>query len=181
MTDHATFIVFHEVLQQDQKSYEHWLKKIIRAAADFDGHLGVNIIQPAPGGRRYSIAVKFASSSDALLWQYSDTRKALLKDVQHLLAHDEQIAISTGIDNWFTTDSPAAQRPKRYKQWILTTMVIWMLTMIIPQTLQPLIEFAPILGLFGIRHFLTAAIIVGLVIYLIMPRLSKSLTRWLHN
>lgn len=181
MANHATFIVYHEVLPQNQKSYEHWLKDIIQAAAGFSGHLGVNIIQPAPGGHRYSIAVKFASSDEALAWQHSAIRKTLLEDVQDILARDEQIAISTGIDNWFITDSPVTQPPKRYKQWMLTTLVIWVLTMLVPLALQPLLNLVPFAGLFGVRHLLTAAIIVGLVIYLIMPRLSRLLTRWLHH
>lgn len=177
----STLIVYHDILPPFQKRYEEWLNTIIKAAAKFPGHVGVTIVKPPVGGTRYSIAVKFTADEHAMNWQRSTTREGLLKEAKPYMACEERVAIATGIDNWFQIDAPAQFQPKRYKQWLLTTLVIWTLTMLVPAILEPLFTLLPVLDTFGIRHFITAAIIVGLVIYLIMPRVSKALSTWLQK
>lgn len=181
MANNATFIVYHRIPVGHQESYESWLRKIIDEAARFRGHLGVNTVQPAPGGEHYSIAVKFSSDEDALAWKHSDNRKVLLEEAQPFLAEPERVAVSTGIDNWFQPDSPTPFQPKRYKQWLLTTLVIWVLTMLIPEILNYVVTVMPILNVYGIRHLLTAGATVGLVVYVIMPPLSRALSYWLQR
>ena len=80
---------------------------------------------------------------------------------------------------WFQPINPHQPTPIRWKQWALTTLVIWGLTLTVPPILAYLFAAIPVLGFWGVRHGVTAGVIVGLVIYVVMPRLAKILSAWL--
>lgn len=178
----VSVLISHQVRQDAMASYEHWLAEIIAAASRFPGHQGVNILKPVGGHNRYEIAVRFAGQAEAEAWLQSDIRRALIEEAGGYLAIPENIEISSGIDNWFQPLNPPARQPTRWKQWLLTTLVIWLLTLLVPPALSLLLfEPVPLLGLWGIRHAITAAIIVALVIYVVMPRLVRRVSGWLFR
>ena len=177
----ASILIHHQVDPNQQARYESWLATIIEVAAGFPGHQGVTILKPNQGLQRYEIAVRFASEADAKHWLASDERQQLIGKVASLLQLPENVQISSGIDHWFQPLNSPAPHPVRWKQWLLTTLVICLLTMLIPPLLQLLFDAMPLLGLWGIRHLLSAGIIVGLVVYLVMPRLVPLLAGWLFK
>jgi len=105
----------------------------------------------------------------------------LLADIRPELESDEQVEIHSGIDYWFTPPTPTSKQPTRWKQWLITTAVIWPLTMLVPYVLSPLFRLVPALDTWGIRHGLVAATIVGLVVYVIMPRVVRMVSKWLFH
>jgi uncharacterized protein len=50
-----------------------------------------------------------------------------------------------------------------------------------PWALQPLFRTAPALGLPVVSNFIIAAIIVGLMIYVVMPRYTRLMASWLYR
>ena len=40
----VTFIITHKILAGKEAEYEVWLKEIVNACKQYEGHLGVNII-----------------------------------------------------------------------------------------------------------------------------------------
>lgn len=188
MTEHkppasngVSVLIKHRIRQDAMEWYEHWLARTIDAAAQFPGHQGVNILKPVGGHTQYDIAVRFSSQAEAQAWLGSRERATLIAQVREHLELPENVEISTGIDNWFQPLNPSVKQPTRWKQWLLTTLVIWVLTMLVPPVLAPLFSQVPLLGLWGVRHAITAAIIVALVIYLIMPRLVRRVSGWLFR
>ncbi|MCH8537873.1 MAG: antibiotic biosynthesis monooxygenase [Alkalimonas sp.] len=177
----ASILIHHQVLADAMADYENWLTEIIQAAAGFAGHQGVTILKPAAGQQQYEIAVRFSSETDAKSWLESEVRQQLIAKVAPLLQLPENVLISTGIDHWFQPLNSDAPHPVRWKQWLLTTLVICVLTMLVPPVLQQLFTLVPVLGVWGLRHLLSAAVIVGLVVYLIMPRLVPLLASWLFR
>ena len=176
-----SIIIRHTVLPQRRDIYETWLKQIIAAAAEFPGHQGVHIVRPAEGNDTFEIAVRFSSNADAEAWLSSDIRKELVSSIVSALASDEQVEISSGIDFWFTPPTSKAKQPTRWKQWLITTAVIWPLTIIVPAIYQPLFSIIPELSMWGIRHGIVAATVVALVVYLIMPRVVRLVAAWLFR
>lgn len=69
----------------------------------------------------------------------------------------------------------------RWKQWLITTAVIWPLTILVPLLWWPLFQVAPVLETWGLRHGLVAATIVALVVYVVMPRVVRRVSPWLHH
>jgi antibiotic biosynthesis monooxygenase (ABM) superfamily enzyme len=174
------FFVIHHRLKKGEdkrKQYESWLKKIVPKAASFPGHLGVQIVRPPEGHNEYLIVVRFASSQDMEFWQQSQDRKQLISEIATILDSEEAIDIKTGIDYWFTPPT-VSKHPSRWKQWLVTTSVIWPLTMYVPPAMEPLFIKYVELGAFGIRQGVLALVIVGLVVYLIMPIYIRLISKW---
>lgn len=176
-----SIIIRHTIRPQFRERYETWLKQIIAAAAEFPGHEGVHILRPPEGNDTFEIAVRFSSNSAAEAWLGSNIRKELLSSIVFALASDEQLEIKSGIDFWFTPPASKAKQPTRWKQWLITTAVIWPLTIIIPVLYQPLFNIIPAISVWGVRHGIIAATIVALVVYLIMPRVVRLVASWLFR
>lgn len=176
-----SIIIRHTVHRGQRDRYETWLRQIIQAASEFPGHQGVHIVRPTEGNDTFEISVRFSSKDDAETWLNSDIRRELIADISPALASDEQVEIKSGIDFWFTPPSSTARQPTRWKQWLITTAVIWPLTMIVPELYSPLFQTVPDLALWGIRHGIIAATVVALVVYLIMPRVVRMVAGWLFR
>lgn len=161
--------------------YEQWLRTIAAKAAEYPGHQGVHIIRPPAGGNEYSILIRFASVANAEQWTSSADRRRLLAEIADAFEREDQFHIEPGIEFWFTPPAPTQKKPAPWKQWLITTSVIWPLTMLIPPLLQPLFAAVPVLGTWGISHGIIAATIVALVVFLIMPRYVHAVSRWLFE
>ncbi|CAG4883612.1 Antibiotic biosynthesis monooxygenase [Georgfuchsia toluolica] len=177
--EHVFFVVRHKVKAGAQDAYENWTRRTMKVAARFPGHLGVRIMRPPSGQNEYVISVRFESHGDAGHWYRSKERRALMDEMDSLLDSSEQIDVVSGIDYWFTPASSVT--PPRWKQWLLTTTVIWPLTVVVPPILQPAFDLWPLLGLSGVRHGLIAAAMVALVTYVIMPRYTRLFAQWLYK
>ncbi len=177
----VSIVIEHQVKPEHCNEYESWLPEIIDAAAGYLGHQGVNILKHHSGSHHYKIAVRYESQQHAEEWLNSDTRRQLISRAEPYLAQSEKLEMRTGIENWFELPSSGASHPHpvRWKQWFLTTLVITALTMIVPPILAPVFSQLPTLGIWGVRHFITAAIIVGLVVYVVMPRVVALTAKWL--
>lgn len=179
--DGRSIIIRHTVRPECKERYETWLKQIIAAAAAFPGHQGVHIVRPPEGNDTFEIAVRFTSNAAAEAWLSSDIRKELVSSIASALASDEQLEIKSGIDFWFTPPASKAKQPTRWKQWLITTAVIWPLTILVPALYEPLFSIVPEMSVWGVRHGIVAATIVALVVYLIMPRLVRLVASWLFR
>ena len=177
----VTLLIQQRVRKDAIARYEQWLRVIAARAAEYPGHQGVHIIRPPEGGNEYSIIIRFASFADAERWTKSTDRQQLLVEIADAFEREDQYQIQPGIEFWFTPPSPAQKRPEPWKQWLITTSVIWPLTMLIPPLFKPVFTAIPLLGHWGISHGIIASTIVALVVFLIMPRYVHAVSRWLFH
>ncbi len=105
----------------------------------------------------------------------------LLAEIEDSFEIADRAKIHPGIDFWFTPPSTAQALPKAWKQWLVTTSVIWPLTLIVPLMYRPLFQAIPLLGKWGISHGIIASTVVALVVFLIMPRSVRAVSTWLHK
>ena len=176
----VTAIIEHAVRQASVDRYEDWLRKVVPIAARFPGHRGVNVIRPASGGLQYTITIHFDSLAHAQDWFQSDVRSQLVQEVAPLLQADEKVQTRSGLEFWFHP-GPGQPPAKRYKQFLVTLSVIYPLTMVVPALLQRLAAWLPWLGKDWLAHLATAAIVVSLMVYVIMPRYTRLVSRWLYR
>jgi uncharacterized protein len=179
--DVVTSVIQHRVHVGAQAPYETWLQEITPAAQRFPGHQGVNIIRPSAGADVYTIVLHFDTLEHLQGWLGSETRQRLMAEIEPLFASDECVEIKTGLEFWFTPPTPVQKHPPSYKQFLLTLSVIFPLTALIPWALQPLFQVAPVFGLPVVSNFVIAVIIVGLATYVIMPRYTRLMARWLYG
>lgn len=181
LDESVTLLIQQRVRPEAIARYEDWLRVIAAKAAEYPGHQGVHIIRPPTGSTEYSIMIRFANSADAERWTSSADRRRLLAEIADAFEHEDRFRIQPGIEFWFTPPSPAHKQPAAWKQWLITTSVIWPLTLVVPALFKPLFEIAPLLGYWGISHGIIAAAIVALVVFLIMPRYVRAVSGWLFR
>lgn len=177
----VTLLIQQHVRADAIARYEQWLRTIAAKAAEYPGHQGVHIIRPPAGSNEYSILIRYASVADAERWTSSADRQNLLAEIADAFVHEDRFHIEPGIEFWFTPPSPAQKKPSAWKQWLITTSVIWPLTMLIPPLFKPLFAAVPVLGYWGISHGIIAATIVALVVFVIMPRYVHAVSGWLFR
>jgi len=174
----VTFVVEHRVRAASLARYERWLGTIMARCAQYPGHLGVQVIRPPPGGNDYAIIVRFASWTDARRWATSDDRRQLLAEIADDLEREDRTHFHPGVAFWFT---PGGKRAPGWKQWLITTSVIWPLTMVVPPLFDPLFAAVPALGAWGVSHGVLAATIVALVVFIVMPNVERAVSGWLYR
>lgn len=180
-SESVTLLIQQKVRKDSIDRYEKWLAVIMARAATYKGHQGVHVVRPHAGGNDYAVIIRFASLALAEAWVTSDTRKKLVAEIEDVLEAPDQTEIHPGIDFWFTPPTLDNPRPKAWKQWLVTTSVIWPLTMLVPALYKPLFVAVPLLGMWGISHGIVASTIVALVVFVIMPRYVRAVYGWLHR
>jgi antibiotic biosynthesis monooxygenase (ABM) superfamily enzyme len=83
----------------------------------------------------------------------------------------------TGLESWFTLPGrPGAPPPPPYKMALLTWITIFPLITGLVVVLGPLLEDLPLVLRLGI----TTAVAVPLMTWVVMPRVTRLLRRWLY-
>lgn len=160
--------------------YEEWLKAVIPVARSFAGHQGVSVIRPHAATDAYTIVLHFDSVAHLRQWLDSGQRAELMEQIRPELRTPEEIDVRTGLEFWFTP-SPAGKAVRPYKQFLVTLSAIFPLTILVPWGLQPLFHWVPPLGWPGLRQLAVAVIIVGMMVYAIMPRYTRAIAGWLFR
>jgi hypothetical protein len=176
----VTSVIRHTVRPGKQADYEAWLRKIVPLASSHPGHRGVNVISPTGASTQYTVVLHFDHIDNLRSWLDSDTRRRLIGEALPLLAGEDQVEIKTGLEFWFTPPGKVP-RARPYKQYLVTLSVIYPLTLLIPVLLAPLVRQIPFLEPFFVRQLVSDAVIVGLIIYAIMPRYTRLLAAWLYR
>jgi antibiotic biosynthesis monooxygenase (ABM) superfamily enzyme len=177
----VALIIEHTVRRDAVERYETWLRVIMARAGEYPGHQGVHIIRPTAGTSRYTAVLRFATADEASAWTASADRRTLAAEIADAFEAAEQLAIKPGLDFWFTPPAGAPRKARPWKQWLVTTSLIWPLTMIVPAALSPVFQAVPALGAFGVSHLIVASTIVALVTWLLMPPYVKRVSTWLFT
>jgi len=176
----ATVVITHRVREGGLDGYEEWLDKIAPACKAFPGHLDWHIVRPIKGlTATYTVVIRFDTREHLEGWMHSADRKRLIEEVQPLLAKDDDFFIRSGLDFWFTPEGAKAKLPVRWKQFLATWSAIYPLALGVPLVVIPAMRWA---GLPEWRPFTTlgvTGVIVLLMTYVVMPRYTKLLKRWL--
>ena len=115
-------------------------------------------------------------AADAAAW--TETRNALVKEIEPLLAEGDKTEVRTEAAFWFTPPEPHVRKPKQWKQFLITLLVIFPSTNIVP-----LVTGALLPGLKGslLLHLINDACVVALVVWLWMPIVTRLFAGWLKK
>jgi len=177
----VTTIISHEVLAGAESRYDSWLAEAREACMRFAGYLSTDVIRPVGGARTYTVIIRFARFDQLSAWIDSAERHALLAKMAPFLPKGDKYETRTGLEFWFTPAEAKVKHPKPWKQWLITWSAIFPLTVIVPIILGPLFVSVPALGTLLPSRALTAAIVVLMMVYVIMPRYTKWVSRWLFD
>lgn len=171
----VTVIVSRRIKPGREADFEAWLMGITQEAHNFPGYMGTNVIKPSSDTHPKFVTIfRFDSYSNLLHWEESDVRHRWLQLADEMAESESKIQRLPGLEFWFTPDR-ATPTPPRYKMAIILTLVIFGLTQGVSPLLRALFEsWPPLLG-----QFMTVVIQVALMTYVILPYLTKLLSRWL--
>ena len=172
----TALVIEHTVKRGFDERYQHWLAEIFEASRTFPGYLGREVFPPAGGIKPYIIIVRFASERYLQQWLDSPERKAFIEKMEDALEVGDKTFVKAGIDVWFTPND-APNKPPAYKQFLLTAAAIYPLSLFVPALLSPLFKTAPVFENLFVRGLVVTLVLVGLMTYIVMPRL----TVWLHD
>jgi antibiotic biosynthesis monooxygenase (ABM) superfamily enzyme len=181
MGDAVTLLIEHQVKPGRQAEYEAWVKDISAAARRAPGYEGVHIVRPHSSHTSYTILVRFSSHERLLDWVKSDTRKRFIERAAPLLLESEGLEMQTGLEYWFTPSGGKPLRARPYKQFLVTLSAIYPLTLVVPWLLRPLLHWEGLRQLPALGGFVVTAFIVFLMVYVIMPRYTRLVARWLFD
>jgi antibiotic biosynthesis monooxygenase (ABM) superfamily enzyme len=173
---HVTTTVTRRAKPGHEQAYEEILEGLIASAKRFPGHLGVEVFRPdAPGGD-YRTVYRFDSAEHLRGWLDSPERAAWLERAEPHAAGPMQSRYLTGLESWFTLPSrPGAPPPPPWKMALLTWVTIFPLITAVALALNPLLEGFALVP----RLAITTAMTVPLMTWVVMPRVTRLLRRWL--
>jgi uncharacterized protein len=180
--DGATVVITHRLREHKQAEYESWLNEIGPLCKAAPGHLDLHIVRPIPGlTETYTVIIRFKTEAYLREWMESPTRARLIEKVRPLFIADDDFYISSGLDFWFTPAGANARVPVRWKQYLVTWSAIYPLVLGVPLLVTPILQF---LGVPTNRYIVTLAgtgIVVFLMVYVVMPRYTRLVHRWLFS
>lgn len=174
----VTVVVTRRVKAGHEPAYETWLGQLIHQASALPGYLGANIHRPAAGGaREYTSVFRFDSVDHLRAFEESDLRRRALAEVAPHVEADAVWRKLTGLEFWFTPPpGTAVPQPSRFRMALVVIAVVYGLVLSIGQVVALVLSGAP--G--QLRLLITITIEVFFMTYVLMPRLTRWLARWIY-
>lgn len=180
--DGATVVITHKLRENVQDEYERWIEKIEPLGRASSGYLDSNIIRPIPGlTETYTVIIRFDSEKNLRNWMKSPVRARLIEEVRPFLATDDDFYINSGLDFLFSQTGAKAKVPVRWKQYLVTWSVIYPLSLSMPFLINPVLHQIGVPNNRPITSLVITGIIVFLMVYVIMPRYTRLVRRWLYH
>src|SRR5690349_21995777 len=176
----VTLIVKHRVKAGFEVPYEAWLRNIVKVAAQNVGHLGVDVVRGKHAGLdTYTCVLRFCSTEAMQNWLDSPQRQALVDEAAPMLADGDQTEVNPLNEFWFSPQTEAGTPPPRWKQSVVTLLVILPHTLLVPLVWGPLLRLNALLSNYVVATFLITLTIVLSVVYIFMPMATRLFAPWL--
>jgi antibiotic biosynthesis monooxygenase (ABM) superfamily enzyme len=174
----VTTTVTRRIKPGHETAYEAFLAGISGAARAFPGYLGVEVFRPAPGANgEYRTVYRFDSPAHLRTWLDSPEHAAWLQQAEPHVAGPIQTQVLTGLEGWFTLPTqPGAPPPPPYKVALVTWVTIFPLITLVVVASAPLLGSLPLV----VRLAGTTGVTVPLIAWVVMPRVTRLLHRWLY-
>jgi antibiotic biosynthesis monooxygenase (ABM) superfamily enzyme len=128
-----------------------------------------------------TVIIRFDTHDHLQNWLFSEDRKQLIAKVLPLLSGDDDFFVRSGLDFWFAPEGAKAKLPVRWKQFLITWSAIYPLVLLMPLIVLPLFQVAGLPQ----NQYLATLCVTGLVVfnmvYVVMPRYTKLVHRWLFK
>jgi hypothetical protein len=178
MSDPVTIVVRRKVKPGCERDYEVWLERLTKGAAQgFRGYLGADIHRPASPGGEYRSVFRFDTLENLDVFERSEFRAAMLAEAAPLFAADAAWERMTGLEFWFDPP-PGTQvpQPSPHRMALVLVAVVFILVLILNLALGPPMAGWPL----PLRLLVTVSLQVGLMTYVIMPRLTPLIARFIY-
>jgi uncharacterized protein len=169
-------IVFERVPHTGAEDrFRTWAEQFVAEASRAPGHEGGTVLS-GRAGAPHVILLRFTSAAALDSWQQSPGYAALMRDADAVSNAGDASQVQTGLETWFTPpDRPTpVAPPPRWKMALVT----W--ASLLPMVLSLAYVLAPLRLPFPLNTVLSTAISVAMLTWVIMPRTTRALYRWLY-
>jgi len=176
----ATGVITHRVREGRHADYEAWLAEIAPKCRAAPGHLDWHIVRPVPGlSETYTIIIRFDSTAHLRQWMESPLRARFIAQVRPLLLTGDDFFVHSGLDFWFTPGGAKAQVPVRWKQYLVTWSAIYPLVLAVSLAVTPLLRELGVPDERPLTTLIVTGVVALLMVYVVMPRYTRLVKRWL--
>ena len=175
----VTAVASRRVKQGREQEFEEWLSGILAAVNKAPGYLGSEVLRPSDNEEddEYRIIFRFDHASNLHAWETSEERHHWLRKSRPLLYEEEKVHVLSGLETWFTLPSkPGEPAPPRYKMAIVTWLAVFPLVTVIFTLFGNWLNLLPTL----VRTLVFTTVMVTLMTYVIMPRMTRLFSFWLY-
>lgn len=173
--DPVTVLVARRVAPGREREFEDWVEGLLRLAATFPGFLGGGVLRPPSSEHEWQVVYRFADAAGQRRWESSPERAAALGDARDFTS-EVGVARASGLETWFALPGRTAPAPPKWKMALVTLAAIYPLALLINVLLVPRTATWPLL----LRPVVFAGILVPLMTWVVMPRLTRAVRGWLY-
>ena len=174
----VAMVFTHRVAKDKVEEYLAWRRKAIAAQAHYPGYLATEFFRPhGTFQNEWVDIVRYSSVDDLNRWMESEERKSLLRELDPIVESMHSHPL-TGLEGWFALNretGATVSGPPRWKQVLAVLFALYPTVMVL-RFLNPLWSSLPLAQSMLIGNLLS----VGLLTYLVMPRVSQFLSFWLE-
>ena len=178
----ATMVITHRVRIGEHTRYERWLDEIEPLCRTWPGHLDWHILRPVKGlPETFTVVIRFDTHAHLQQWMESSERARLIEKVQPLFVTPDNVRVSTGLDFWFVPPDSNAKVPVRWKQYLMTWSAIYPLVLGVPLAVVPVLGKLGVPDTLPLHTLAVTGVVVFLMAYVVMPRYTRLMQRWLYR
>jgi antibiotic biosynthesis monooxygenase (ABM) superfamily enzyme len=176
--DSVTVVVSRRVKSGCESQYENWLKRLLEEAKSMKGYMGAAVQKPAPGTTEYTSVFRFDSVENLRKFEESEIRTRYLREVVDYVEADAIWKKFSGLEFWFSPPTGTiVPQPSRFRMALVLIVVVYGLVISIGQLVSTLVgDIIPSY----VRLFITISIEIFLMTFILMPRLTKLLAKWIY-
>ena len=174
----VTVVVTRRVKSGYESQYENWLKRLLEEAKSMKGYMGVAVQKPAPGTTEYTSVFRFDSVENLRKFEESEIRTRYLREVVDYVEADAIWRKFSGLEFWFSPPrGTIVPQPSRFRMALVMILVVYGLVISIGQLVSTVVgDIIPSY----VRLFVTISIEIFLMTFVLMPRLTKLLAKWIY-
>ncbi|APW39931.1 antibiotic biosynthesis monooxygenase [Rhodoferax koreense] len=178
----ATVVITHRIRRDSHAAYERWLEEIAPVCKASPGYLDWHMVRPVQGlTETYTVVVRFDTKAHLQHWMASFERQRLIEKVQPLFVRGDDFFISSGLDFWFAPSGAKAKVPVRWKQYLVTWSAIYPLALAVPLLVVPVLGKLGLPSSTPLNTLAITAVVVFMMVYVVMPRYTRLLQKWLFS
>lgn len=178
----ATAVITHRVRDDKHIEYENWMGEIGPLCMAAPGNLDLHIVRPVPGlTDTFTIIIRFDTNAHLQQWLESPTRRRMIEKARPMLVAGDDFYVSSGLDFWFAAKQAHAKIPIKWKQLLVTWSAIYPLVMFVPPLVVPSLRAVGLPEHRFIDTAIVTGIVVTLMVYIVMPRYTRLIQRWLYK
>lgn len=165
-------VLERRVAPSSSKAFEGLVTELVQSAARSASLEGSSVFSTSAGD--YVVLLRFANQSDLDRWHGAPDVADLLRRIDSIAVGADHTLVRSGLETWFSLPGfPSAHGPPaKWKMAIVTWCAL------LPQVIALGFIVPPLPFPFGVA--ISTAIPVAMLTWVIMPRLTRLLSRWLY-